>query len=730
MQLNVNTKATARSSASPSRLCAMSPREALSSRSSYQNFLPISVHGLSSALAVSPRSRVERRSSLGFHSAGGAAPAATEPEHTVADAGIDYKKMVETLPRRKVLLLNDAHGSMSQALLVDLQALGHDVVTTVVPNGKEKAGAFMREIKAAHKPDVIIAPFLTKFVPEDVWSDMQVPVIVCHPGPMGDKGSNSIDWAIRNKESSWGLTMLQAAAGVDDGPVYASPNFKMQPGLTKSEAYGIHAVQAARAALPKLLCMLWCGEQPVDAGGPPPIPSLTYEQRRVDFETMTAEEVAHTIRLSDSRPGAPCKLRGVNGEYRAFEAVVEKSGADKASKGASPGQVLGARDGAVMVACADGSCVWIGRLQAVPEACAGPNKSGRLQCLPSTIKLRAELELRTAAPALMAALPKIPAPENSTPIAFGTSPSTWQQVWTWKENRVAYVNWAFYNGAMSTEQCYELQAVLEKVGSWTDVDSVVLLGGYKVFSNGIDLNTIQASADPATESWRNINAINDAIRACMHMTNKLVVTAVWGNAGAGGAIMPLVGDRILAHEGVVMNPHYKKMGLFGSEYWTFQLPARVGAAMADALSNMCQPISARQAKAINYIDEVVSCDHFDFVTAVRTRVERLVASGEASKIVAAKQAQRTPAWFAEAERHRVNELWEMSKCFPSQEFQDACNGFVFKRGSHGIIDTTSPVPPLSRPSDVRVSNVVPAKELLADKATPLKSAASSAGVSV
>jgi hypothetical protein len=138
-------------------------------------------------LASSPsRSQLRRPPSFGPHSAVAFPSAATEPADADADAGIDYRKMVETIPRRKVLLLNDAHGSMSQAILVDLQALGHDVVTTVVPNGKAAAGAFMREVKAEHKPDVIIAPFLTKFVPEDVWSDMQVPVIVCHPGPMGE----------------------------------------------------------------------------------------------------------------------------------------------------------------------------------------------------------------------------------------------------------------------------------------------------------------------------------------------------------------------------------------------------------------------------------------------------------------------------------------------------------------------------------------------------------------
>ena len=43
-------------------------------------------------------------------------------------------------------------------------------------------------------------------------------------------------------------------------------------------------------------------------------------------------------------------------------------------------------------------------------------------------------------------------------------------------------------------------------------------------------------------------------------------------------MMALASDRVFARDGVVLNPHYSGMGgLFGSEYWTYTLPWRVGA---------------------------------------------------------------------------------------------------------------------------------------------------------
>ena len=59
---------------------------------------------------------------------------------------------------------------------------------------------------------------------------------------------------------------------------------------------------------------------------------------------------------------------------------------------------------------------------------------------------------------------------------------------------------------MSTSQCLRLRdAFLHARSRPTRV--IALLGGADFWSNGIHLNAIEASADPAEESWRNINAM-------------------------------------------------------------------------------------------------------------------------------------------------------------------------------------------------------------------------------
>ena len=62
-----------------------------------------------------------------------------------------------------------------------------------------------------------------------------------------------------------------------------------------------------------------------------------------------------------------------------------------------------------------------------------------------------------------------------------------------------------------------------------------MLGGPRdLFANGIHLNVIQAAEDPAEESWRNINAIDDLVQAILTTTGQLTVAALAGNAAAGG----------------------------------------------------------------------------------------------------------------------------------------------------------------------------------------------------
>jgi putative two-component system hydrogenase maturation factor HypX/HoxX len=153
----------------------------------------------------------------------------------------------------------------------------------------------------------------------------------------------------------------------------------------------------------------------------------------------------------------------------------------------------------------------------------------------------------------------------------------------------------FYNGAMSTAQCRRLEAALRHTAK-QDTRVLVIRGGRSagVFSNGIHLNVIEAAPNPALAGWRNIVAIDDVCRQLL-TTGQIVVTAVAGNAGAGGVMLALGADHVLVHQGAVLNPHYQSMGLFGSGYWTYALPRRVGRYQAERLTTDCLPIDAAEA---------------------------------------------------------------------------------------------------------------------------------------
>src|SRR5262249_22849784 len=144
-----------------------------------------------------------------------------------------------------------------------------------------------------------------------------------------------------------------------------------------------------------------------------------------------------------------------------------------------------------------------------------------------------------------------------------------------EEADVGYLSFDFYKGAMSTTQCYRLRNTFLYARS-RPTRVIALLGGRDFWSNGIDLNAIEASVDPAEESWRNINAIDDLIVEILNTTGHLVIAGLRGNAGAGGAMLALAADRIYAMSGVVLNPQYRSMGPYGSEYWTHPLPRLVG----------------------------------------------------------------------------------------------------------------------------------------------------------
>ena len=85
---------------------------------------------------------------------------------------------------------------------------------------------------------MIISTFLKDKIPEEIYS--QFKCFILHPGPMGDRGPSSLDWAIWNKKKVWGVTVVEAHKEMDHGDIYSSRNFIMPEDMSKSMIYNSH----------------------------------------------------------------------------------------------------------------------------------------------------------------------------------------------------------------------------------------------------------------------------------------------------------------------------------------------------------------------------------------------------------------------------------------------------------------------------------------------------------
>ena len=56
------------------------------------------------------------------------------------------------------------------------------------------SGAAMEAAVERHRPELIVCPMLKKIIPESIWTKHRC--LVVHPGPSGDRGPSSLDWAI------------------------------------------------------------------------------------------------------------------------------------------------------------------------------------------------------------------------------------------------------------------------------------------------------------------------------------------------------------------------------------------------------------------------------------------------------------------------------------------------------------------------------------------------------
>jgi putative two-component system hydrogenase maturation factor HypX/HoxX len=211
---------------------------------------------------------------------------------------------------------------------------------------------------------------------------------------------------------------------------------------------------------------------------------------------------------------------------------------------------------------------------------------------------------------------------------------------------------------MAPGHCRRLLAALRHAVS-QDTEVLVLRGGTDTFSNGIHLNVIEASPDPASAAWANIRAINEVCREIITCTRQVVIAGYAGSAGAGGVMLGLGADIVAARDGIVLNPYYD-IGLFGSELHTFTLPRRVGADQAQRLIDEKFPVSAATALSSGLVDEVGPRHPEAYAEWLAALAER------ESDVRTARQRRQAKARRLAAERvplevYEARELAEMSR---------------------------------------------------------------------
>ncbi|OIN94030.1 MAG: hydrogenase maturation protein [Comamonadaceae bacterium CG1_02_60_18] len=553
----------------------------------------------------------------------------------------------------RILLLTHAYNSLTQCIDAALRAQGHDTSVEFDIND-----AVTEEAVTLYQPDLVVAPYLRRAIPKSVWS--QHICLIVHPGIEGDRGPSALDWAITLQVAQWGVTVLQAEADMDAGPVWASERFDLRQ-ASKGSVYRHEVTQAATRcvllAVQRFAASRTTASNPASVAWTPQRPASTQWQplmkqpeRAIDWQRDESATVLRKIRAADGFPGVadhlfdqPCHL---------FDAWPEDT-----LRGA-PGAVIVQRETALCRATVDGA-VWIGHVK----------RAGSIK-LPATLAFARECE----------DVPELPLPDW-----WRAQGHTWQDIAYDEADGVATLHFEFYNGAMSTHQCERLREAL----IWAQqrpTTVLVLTGGHDFWSNGIHLNVIEAASiqggSAADESWRNINAMNDLALELLCNQRQLTIAAVAGNTGAGGCFLARAADLVWLREAVLLNPHYKNMGnLYGSEYWTYSLPRRVGHEGARAIMRNRQPLSAQAAVATGFADACLPGTVAAFQAAVKQQAQNMALAPDIQAQIATKNKAREQAEAAKPlAAYRAEEMEHMRRNFygfdPS--YHVARHHFVYK----------------------------------------------------
>ena len=547
----------------------------------------------------------------------------------------------------KILILSSAFNGLSQRVQRELLQLGHELRLHI-----DLDPAQLRQELQAFNPALVVCPFLTQRIPEDIWRNWLC--LVVHPGIEGDRGPSSLDWAIQNKDECWGVTLLQADKEMDAGNIWGTAEFPLR-GASKLSIYKREVSTAAVALIKNLLNDFQNPHfhaRPLDynrnAVRGRLRPFMKQARREINWCRDSTATVLQKIRAADTSPGVMDSICGVE--------VYLYGGVQEPSLRGPAGDIIATTDDAICRATKDGA-VWIRQLKCMSSDQLPPIK------LPATTVLK-----------------NISSKKQWQKISHLSSHAPIADMWVERRDAAAFVYFNCYNGAFSTHQCQKLLQMLQAVKR-SDAKFIVLMGGNDFWSNGIQLNCIEAAEDSAEESWQNIHAIDDVVLEIIDSPQHMTIAALRNNSGAGGSIMALACDEVIIRAGTVHNPHYQSMGLYGSEYWTYLLPKKVGSSQAEALTRDCEPLLASEAMQLGFADALLAEDWQTYHQQLFAHLARLGQHWHMEGFLRAKAKQRqTDEALKPLAQYREEELQKMRAIFfnPASDYHLLRHNFVNK----------------------------------------------------
>jgi putative two-component system hydrogenase maturation factor HypX/HoxX len=143
----------------------------------------------------------------------------------------------------------------------------------------------------AFRPDLLLSPFLKRYLPPSIYEKYDT--FVFHPGPRGDRGPNALEYALLNPKKEWGVTILKATEIYDGGDIYAEASFEVRE-CYKASLYRQEVVDAALTALDEFF-VNYEAKRSTSQLLNPMHQKFTQKMRSIDWQNDTTQEIIDKI---------------------------------------------------------------------------------------------------------------------------------------------------------------------------------------------------------------------------------------------------------------------------------------------------------------------------------------------------------------------------------------------------------------------------------------------------